>query len=160
MSNPPSTSLRLDYWAPRVMLVGVAAAGLLGAAAYAAAQALSGHEAGRVAVIGIAIALLGGQAANIPSLAALGQTPGAFAMAGLLNICIRCALTLGLALAARAALPIDGDGLLLWVAVGQAAMLVIDCFWLIRMSRAVNAHAVALGGSAAAAAGMQAQARS
>jgi hypothetical protein len=161
MSNSPEPSRLLAHWAPRVVISGVAAAVLLAGAAYWAAMSFGGGaDGGKAAVAGVATALLGGQLAMIPSFAALTMTPAAFAIAGLLNLCIRFVATLSLALAVSGLLSLNRDATLLWVAGAQAALLAVDCVWLVRMSRAVTAEADRARAAAGPLTAPQAEARS
>ncbi len=82
---------------------------------------------------GLACALLGSLVAAIAPARAVRSPAQTLAAAVLANLVIRFIVALTLALLLRAAAPVDGDALLIWVGLAQTALLVVDsvvlCGW-------------------------------
>jgi hypothetical protein len=111
--------LRFLAWAVAVIL----AVALLG---YAPTRRLGGEAALLGMVAGCGIGLVAAAAGGLPIARARGAAPAAQYRALLAAIGLRLGLTLALALAAALSGRFERPALLLWVAIGYMALLVVD----------------------------------
>jgi len=110
----------------RIALISTATAALLALIGYWPTAARAGSTGVIAMLVGIGIALVGGWAGSLPTVAYLPRQPREHANGILIGLAARFGVTLGLAVGAWLTGVFPKAPLLLWVGIGQLAILAVD----------------------------------
>lgn len=135
MAHPATDPVRPVPAFVRLALLSTATAAGVALIGYLPTARLAGEAGVRAMLAGIGVALLGAWAGCLPTLAYLRRPAREHASGILLGLSLRFALTLGLAIAVWLADEFPRYPLLLWVAIAQMPLLLVDVLGLAALLR-------------------------
>ena len=130
-TQPTPANLRPTAAFPRIALVSAATAIALALVGYWPTVSLAGSAGVIAMLVGIGVSLVGGWAGSLPTIAYLRKPIREHLNGILLGLVVRFGVTLALALAVWLGGSFERFALLLWVAIAQLVILLVDVLGLV-----------------------------
>jgi len=135
MTQTDSPSIRPVSAFLGISLKSAGTAVALGLVGYWPTSAQAGSVGVSAMLVGIGIALIGAWLGTLPTIACLPQEPRRHANGILLGLAVRFAITLGLGIAVLVTGCFSVIPLLLWLAIAQMVILMVDVWGLVTLLR-------------------------